>query len=145
MLREIVAALLVIGGKQTLAKDIALHWGEMLPSDEMEAAQVAVLKKQVGFSDDTLIRELGGDPKLERERRTVNAQDVGDAMMKAFDAGAGGEPDTASQVDDIDSIAKQANAAGILIRSGFAPEAALKAVGLDPIKHLGLLPVTLQE
>lgn len=34
--------------------------------------------------------------------------------------------------------------AASLIRSGFQPQAALKAVGLDPIAHLGLLPVTVK-
>lgn len=44
-----------------------------------------------------------------------------------------------------DDVAKLVNAAASLIRSGFAPEAALAAVGLDPIEHLGLLPVTVQK
>lgn len=37
------------------------------------------------------------------------------------------------------------NSAAQLIRSGFEPEAALESVGLDPIKHLGLLPVTVRS
>lgn len=37
------------------------------------------------------------------------------------------------------------NAVGILVRSGFDPQDALRAAGLDPIKHLGLLPVTVQD
>jgi len=44
-----------------------------------------------------------------------------------------------------DEIAKLVSAASGLIRSGFAPAAALEAVGLDPIEHLGLLPVTVQK
>jgi phage portal protein BeeE len=44
-----------------------------------------------------------------------------------------------------DEIAKLVTAAGALIRSGFDPEAALAAVGLDPIDHLGLLPTTVQK
>ena len=36
------------------------------------------------------------------------------------------------------------DAAGVLIRSGFTNQDALNAVGLDPIKHTGLLPVTLK-
>lgn len=40
--------------------------------------------------------------------------------------------------------ADKVNAAGVLVRSGFEPAAALAAVGLDPIRHLGLLPVTVQ-
>lgn len=37
------------------------------------------------------------------------------------------------------------NAAGVLIRSGFDPASVLAALGLPPIEHLGLLPVTLQK
>lgn len=44
-----------------------------------------------------------------------------------------------------DEVAKLVTAASALIRSGFDPEAALAAVGLDPIDHLGLLPVTVQK
>lgn len=40
---------------------------------------------------------------------------------------------------------EQTEALGALIRSGFDPAAALTALGLDPIRHLGLLPVTLQK
>ncbi len=39
----------------------------------------------------------------------------------------------------------QVNALGALIRAGFVPEAAVKAVGMDPIEHTGLVPVTVKE
>lgn len=42
-----------------------------------------------------------------------------------------------------EELAARIGAAGTLIRSGFDAQDALRAVGLDPIKHLGLLPVTL--
>lgn len=58
---------------------------------------------------------------------------------------AAGTPDPAAGGLDADAIAKLVSAAAALIRSGFAPEAALAAVGLDPIEHLGLLPVTVQK
>jgi HK97 family phage portal protein len=44
-----------------------------------------------------------------------------------------------------DDIKQRVDAAAALIRSGFDPAEALSAVGLDPIKHLGLLPVTVQK
>jgi HK97 family phage portal protein len=44
-----------------------------------------------------------------------------------------------------DETAKLVSAAGSLIRAGFEPTAALQAVGLDPIQHLELLPVTVRE
>ena len=56
-------------------------------------------------------------------------------------------PDTApvSTARTADETAKLVSAAGTLIRAGFAPEAALQAVGLNSIQHLGLLPVTVRE
>lgn len=47
-------------------------------------------------------------------------------------------------VMDPEELLKRANAAGTLIRSGFEPDDALRTVGLDPIEHTGLLPVTVQ-
>lgn len=44
-----------------------------------------------------------------------------------------------------DDISKLVTSAGALIRAGFEPQAALAAVGLDPIEHIGLLPVTLRD
>lgn len=44
-----------------------------------------------------------------------------------------------------DELLKLVTAAGALIRAGFDAEASLAAVGLDPIEHTGLLPVTVRE
>lgn len=46
---------------------------------------------------------------------------------------------------DAEELAALINSASGLIRSGFEPAAALEAVGLDPIAHIGLLPVTVQR
>lgn len=43
------------------------------------------------------------------------------------------------------NLTEQVNAATALIRAGFDPEAALAAVGLPAVEHLGLLPITLQK
>jgi HK97 family phage portal protein len=40
---------------------------------------------------------------------------------------------------------EQVDAATALIRAGYDPTAALVAVGLDPIRHTGLLPITVQK
>lgn len=42
-------------------------------------------------------------------------------------------------------MSERVSSASQLIRSGFEPAAALEAVGLDPIRHLGLLPVTVKS
>lgn len=52
------------------------------------------------------------------------------------------EPDRS---EDPAVVAVKVGAAATLIRSGFEAGAALTAVGLDPIAHLGLLPITLQS
>jgi HK97 family phage portal protein len=56
-------------------------------------------------------------------------------------------PDAApvSTARTADETAKLVGAAGALIRAGFQPEAALQAVGLNSIQHLGLLPVTVRQ
>lgn len=48
-------------------------------------------------------------------------------------------------LDDAKQLQARVVAATALIRSGFDPVASLMAVGLDPIDHLGLLPVTVQR
>jgi HK97 family phage portal protein len=42
------------------------------------------------------------------------------------------------------TLVDQIDAAGALIRAGFVPAAALEAVGLPPIEHTGLAPVTVK-
>jgi HK97 family phage portal protein len=44
-----------------------------------------------------------------------------------------------------EELTARVNAAAGLIRSGFEPASALIACGLDPVVHLGLLPVTVQR
>lgn len=48
-------------------------------------------------------------------------------------------------VDAAKDLQARVSSATALIRNGFDPAASLLAVGLDPIQHLGLLPVTVQK
>ncbi len=48
-------------------------------------------------------------------------------------------------LDGVDLMAKRAEAVGALIRAGFEADAAREAVGLPPIKHTGLLPITVTK
>jgi len=43
------------------------------------------------------------------------------------------------------TLAERVDAVGVLIRAGFLPADALRALGLPPMRHLGLMPVTLKE
>ena len=151
MIKECAEALLEFGVRiGALAKGdrkVKLNWGDALPGDEKAKVEVAEGKKRLGFSTNTLIKELGGDPEHERDQREFDAQDMGAEMLSAFDRGQGTEPVTGSQSRERDpaDTAKLVEAAGALIRAGFKPEGALAAVGLDPIEHLGLLPITLRN
>lgn len=98
LIKQLVGNLLVIGGKAKPEAgalggqkvEVSITWGEALPADELEQANVAVLKKQIGFSNDTLIKELGGDPETERRQRAADADEVAENFMKTLDTGAAG-------------------------------------------------------
>ncbi|HEY0171603.1 MAG TPA: phage portal protein [Pyrinomonadaceae bacterium] len=145
MIKECVEALLVIGGLK--GQKVKLNWGDALPGDEKAKVEVAEGKQRLGFSTNTLIKELGGDPEHEAKMRTPTADDMGSQILDAFDRGVGAEPVAGDQPGELDAddIKKRADAAGALIRAGFAPAGALATVGLDPIQHLGLLPITLRD
>jgi hypothetical protein len=145
MIKECVEALLVIGGIKN--QKVKLNWGDALPGDEKQKMEVAETKLRIGYSQNTVIKETGGDPEHEAKMRTPTADDMGSQILDAFDRGVGAEPVTGgqSQEPDADDLKKRADAAGILIRAGFEAAGALAAVGLDPIAHLGLLPITLRS
>lgn len=88
MIKECAQALLVIGN---VAGAVALHWTDPLPGDEKAKVEVAEGKKRIGFSEDTLIRELGGNPEQEREKRQLDAQDTASTLLQNFDRGMGAD------------------------------------------------------
>jgi hypothetical protein len=83
MIKELVGNLLVVGGQTAAAPTamggqtvpVSISWGESLPADDLEQAQVAVLKKQFGYSNDTLIKQTGGNPDTERTQRQADAEE----------------------------------------------------------------------
>lgn len=89
MILDCVKALLEIGGLKGLT--VKLNWADPLPGDELEKVNVAEGKKRLGFSEQTLIRELGGNPEHEREQRQFDSQDAGTELLNAFDRGKGME------------------------------------------------------
>lgn len=102
-----------------------------------------------GFQPDAVIAAIEAN---EVDRLIGHHTNLLPVQLQAPGSGEG-EPDESAESEPDDgavsreklNVKDAVNAAGILIRSGFAPAAALQAVGLDPIEHLGLLPVTLQR
>lgn len=96
-----------------------------------------------------LTSALGGVPYMTqneaRARLNLPKIDGGDELRMPLNVaptagGSNGQPARSP-----DEIVKLVNAAAVLIRSGFDPKDALREVGLDPVIHLGLLPVTVQR
>lgn len=86
MLVELNRRLLAIGG---YGDDLhtTLHWQEVLPQDQMQERQAALIDMQLGVSQDTLLQRLGYDPDLERQKRELNSAQLGEQILSAFDRG----------------------------------------------------------
>jgi hypothetical protein len=139
---------------------VELNYGEdepypVLKADELAADAAPTAEALKSLADAGL---LDGDPELKadvRRRFRLPAPAVADAPQDAPTPAptdpAGPEPirelpaGSAAPGMTADELLKLVNAAAALIRSGFSPDKALTAVGLDPIEHLGLLPVTVQK
>lgn len=106
--------------------------------EEQAAAMMSAVGRPWMTADEARSKQnmpsLGGD--AERLVTPLNViVDVGASVgVEAADVGISAE-----------DLVLLVNAAASLIRSGFDPAEALIAMGLDPIKHLGLLPVTVQK
>lgn len=74
LIRDVSRAALVVAGLLDVSEyqdyAIELHWAPLLPIDNVAAAQEALLLKQLGVSDDTLLRGLGYNPEEELEKST---------------------------------------------------------------------------
>ena len=64
-----------------------ITWPDMLPRNDMEERQVALLDKELGVSDDTLLEKLGYDAKAEAAKGEMDGADMAEQLMTAFDRG----------------------------------------------------------
>lgn len=94
MIGDCARALIAFGkrvGKLKAEFAVKLNWPNPLPGDELEQVEVAQGKKALGVSEDTLQREMGYDPRHEREMSKLNAPDAGAALPDASNSGTGYE------------------------------------------------------
>jgi SPP1 Gp6-like portal protein len=89
LIKDLTRALLVIGKKGE--QEVRLNWPNPLPGDDTEAANVALIKKQIGVSSDTLLREMGYDPDVELPAREAELEAAAQRAERAFNGGQGGE------------------------------------------------------
>jgi len=74
MVEELFAHVLEMGGFASQGQ-IAIHWPQLLPVDPIQAANVAQLQLEAGFSHDTVIQQMGGDPEEEAQKRAAELAD----------------------------------------------------------------------
>lgn len=87
MLQEINRRALIISGHgDQVVENI---WPALLPSDPIAERQAALIDKQLGASEETILSKLGYNPETERERRENEEGQLGEALLTAFDQGAG--------------------------------------------------------
>lgn len=88
-------------------------------------------------------------PNEARARQNLPAIPGGDQVLRPLnmDVWSEGQEEDAAKAASLTpaELAALINGAATLIRSGFFPDASLAAVGLDPVAHMGLLPVTVQK
>lgn len=125
----------------------AVHFGEGW-EEVMRVALIAAGQRTKARTD---AETIWADPETRNEAART------DALLKQHAAGL--LPDefvleelgySQQQIERIQSLKKspttqRIDAAAALVRAGYEPAAALEAVGLDPVKHLGLIPVTVQK
>jgi hypothetical protein len=116
---EVMRVALLAADQRSKAKtDAETIWAD--PETRNEAARTDALMKQHAeglLPDEFVLEELGYSQQ----------QIARIAELK--------KPPTQQRVD----------AATALVRAGYDPAAALEAVGLDPVKHSGLVPITVQK
>jgi len=86
MLVELNRRLLEIGGFGS-NNVTELHWQAILPEDEKQKRETALVDKQLGVSNDTLLMQLGYNPDLEREKVARQTDALGQEILTAFDRG----------------------------------------------------------
>jgi hypothetical protein len=84
LLTDVVRAILSIGGYDETTK-INLQWPTLVPGDPKEDREVALLDKELGVSQDTLLKKFGYDPERERKQREADREEFGNQALAAFD------------------------------------------------------------
>jgi hypothetical protein len=87
MLIELCRRLLEMGGFGS-ENIVTIEWPAIVPANEVEEREVAIMDEQLGASKDTLLTRLGYDADEEKEKRDAQGADMADQLLTAFDRGA---------------------------------------------------------
>ena len=87
MLIELCRRLLEMGGFGS-ENIVTIEWPAIVPANEVEEREVALMDEQIGVSKDTLLTRMGYDADEEKEKRDAQGADMADQLLTAFDRGA---------------------------------------------------------
>jgi hypothetical protein len=123
-------AFAALGDRRQDVTDSEAVWSD--PESRTEAEHVDALTKMASLRvpNEALWERWGASPT---EIARWKAQLAEEAMV------------TAGSIPDAEDIGGKFEAAGAAVRAGWHPDDALKIVGLPPMRHLGLPPVTLKD
>ena len=136
--------------QDTLGPLIALWEGEIERqllsefSDDDVYVQFNINEKLQGSFEEevTAMSSAVGSPWMSRNEARAR-QNLPRVNEQAFDVPVT-RLDIANANGEVVPIRDRAETAGVLIRAGFAPDDVLRIVGLPPMEHLGMPPVTVQ-
>lgn len=86
LIEEVNRRLLALGGFGE-EHHTTLRWPELLPGDPKAEAEVALLHQQIGVSQDTILQELGYNAEMERQKRELDGEQLGEQLLTAFERG----------------------------------------------------------
>lgn len=87
LIAETMVRILIIEQQKAREElEVNLIWAEVVPSNDKEEAETALLDQQLGASKDTLLRKRGYDPDNERAKREVDETDLGEALLRGMNA-----------------------------------------------------------
>ena len=87
IIRDLCKRMLVLGGYD-YDTEIILIWQDLLPADDIAAAQVAAIYSQLGISKSTILSRLGFDPDVE----ATQLQDEQTQQVTSYAQGRGLPP-----------------------------------------------------
>lgn len=87
MLESVCQALLELGG--FAPQEVTIQWPHMLPHDNFQEAQTALLYEEIGVSKETLLERLGFDPEKEAIQKAEEKEKETTQQAAQFNAGNG--------------------------------------------------------
>jgi hypothetical protein len=125
------------------AQSMETVWADAETRSESEHVDAVVKKKALNVPEPQLWEEVGYTPAQVRRFPGMRAQ----AAIVELAAGISADPSSSTSTtgNTAAETKAKADAMGVLIRSGVAPDAAARLVGLEGVEFTGAVPTSLRQ